>query len=142
MIKTLKSKINLLSSEAVIVAESILRDKKKLSKLIRSASIKTASVGNNLKSVKNELYTLIDLIKAWARGSYRQIPWSTLLLLTGAVIYFVNPFDAIPDILPAAGFLDDATVIGLVLASAKEEMERFKKWQATDGGGSPDPVAA
>ena len=58
------------------------------------------------------------------------MPWSTVLLGTGAVIYFVNPFDAIPDILPAAGLLDDASVIGFVLASAKNDIEKFRNHKA------------
>lgn len=58
------------------------------------------------------------------------MPRNTLLIGTGAVVYFVNPFDAIPDILPAAGLLDDASVIGFVLASAKNDIEKFRKHKA------------
>lgn len=141
MIRAVKSKLHPFISEAASASESILKDKKKLRELIRTATIKMDSGSNKIKSVKNDLSTLLDLIKAWARGSYRQIPWSTLLLSTGAVIYFINPFDAIPDILPAAGLVDDATVIGFVLASAKEDIVRFKQWQST-GDSSPDPATA
>ena len=36
-------------------------------------------------------------------------------LIVGALLYFINPFDVIPDITPYLGFLDDMGVIGLVL---------------------------
>ncbi|MEQ9619946.1 MAG: DUF1232 domain-containing protein [Deltaproteobacteria bacterium] len=141
MIRAFKSKLHPFISEALAASDSILQDREKLRELIGTASVKMASCSNKIKSVKNDLSTLLDLIKAWARGSYTQMPWSTLLLSTGAVIYFINPFDAIPDILPAAGLVDDATVIGFVAASVKEDIERFKQWQSS-GDSPPDPATA
>lgn len=35
-------------------------------------------------------------------------------LIIGALLYFINPFDLVPDIAPIVGFLDDMGVIGLV----------------------------
>jgi len=35
-------------------------------------------------------------------------------LIIGALLYFINPFDAIPDLTPYLGFLDDVGVITLV----------------------------
>ncbi|MEM7362327.1 MAG: YkvA family protein, partial [Bacteroidota bacterium] len=50
----------------------------------------------------------------------------------GALIYFVNPFDAVPDLIPAAGLLDDATVIGFVIASVKQDIDNYKKLKCKD----------
>jgi uncharacterized membrane protein YkvA (DUF1232 family) len=113
--------------KAATKAGALLNDKKALAGLLVSASSKIEAGGNRIASVKNDAATLIELLKAWIRGEYREVPWNTLLLGTGAVVYFVNPFDAIPDILPAAGLLDDASVIGFVLASAKNDIEKFRK---------------
>jgi uncharacterized membrane protein YkvA (DUF1232 family) len=112
--------------KAVTKAGTLLGDRGALIKLIGSASAKIQSGGGRIASIKNDLGTVVELLKAWTRGEYREVPWSTLLLGTGAVIYFVNPFDAIPDILPAAGLLDDASVLGFVLASAKNDIEKFR----------------
>lgn len=35
-------------------------------------------------------------------------------IIIGALLYFINPFDLVPDITPLVGFLDDMSVIGLV----------------------------
>jgi uncharacterized membrane protein YkvA (DUF1232 family) len=35
-------------------------------------------------------------------------------IIVGALLYFINPFDLIPDITPVLGFVDDMGVIGLV----------------------------
>ena len=66
------------------------------------------------------------MLKAWVSGDYREVPLTTMALTAGAVIYFVNPFDAVPDIIPAAGLIDDATVIGFVIASIKQDLAKFK----------------
>lgn len=35
-------------------------------------------------------------------------------IIIGALLYFINPFDLMPDITPFLGFVDDMGVIGLV----------------------------
>ena len=122
--------------KAVAKAGTLLGDKRTLIKLMGSASAKIESGGGRIASIKNDAATLVEILKAWISGDYREIPWNTLLLGTGAVIYFVNPFDAIPDILPAAGLLDDASVIGFVLAAAKNDIEKFRNHK--NGTAHPD----
>lgn len=115
---------------ALGVAAAALRDENKLKTLVGSAGDKLNSAHAGIKSVGNDASTLTNLVKAWMRREYRDVPWSTLLLTAGALVYFVNPLDAIPDILPATGLIDDAGVIGFVLASVKNDIEKFRKWQA------------
>lgn len=40
-------------------------------------------------------------------------------LAIGALLYFINPFDLIPDSLPVAGYLDDFAVMTLALAQIR-----------------------
>ncbi|MEW6145636.1 MAG: YkvA family protein [Thermodesulfobacteriota bacterium] len=115
--------------KAIAKAGKLLNDRKAVVNLAGSATAKIESGSRRIASIKSDLVTLTELLKAWINGEYREIPWSTLLLGTGAVIYFVNPLDAIPDILPATGLLDDASVIGFVLASAKNDIEKFRKYK-------------
>jgi len=119
---------------ALGVAVATLRDENKLKTLVGSAGDKLSSAHAGIRSVRNDAGTLTNLVKAWMRREYREVPWSTLLLTAGALVYFVNPMDAIPDILPATGLIDDAGVIGFVLASVKNDIERFRKWQADSNG--------
>jgi uncharacterized membrane protein YkvA (DUF1232 family) len=122
-----KTGLNPFIPKALAKAAKMLNDRKALVGLIGSASAKIESGSARITALKSDIETLVELIKAWINGVYREIPWTTLLLGTGAVVYFVNPLDAIPDILPATGLLDDASVIGFVLASAKNDIERFRK---------------
>lgn len=144
MIGPAKTKIKPLISKALHRARTILGNEEELTNLVGSASLKLKSYDSKIKSGKNDVFTLLDMIKAWVSGEYREVPRTTLLLCVAALIYFVNPFDAIPDILPATGLLDDVTVIGFVLASIKEDVERFRRWR-TDRNDIPPfqaPISA
>ena len=130
------SKINAahLLSLAVKGAGAVLQDKGKLNELVDTASINMDSGRRKINSIKGDLSTLLSLIKACVKGDYRDVSRATLLMSAGAVIYFVNPLDAIPDVLPATGLLDDATVIGLVIASIKNDIEKFRVWESAYTG--------
>lgn len=83
-----------------------------------------------LNSVLDELSTLLRLLKAWATRSYTEVPVRTMVMVLGAVLYFLLPFDFIPDFILGAGFLDDITVITFVVQSVRKDIEKFKHWEA------------
>ncbi|KAF0151624.1 MAG: hypothetical protein FD143_1757 [Ignavibacteria bacterium] len=45
----------------------------------------------------------------------RHISWYRKSIVVGALIYFISPIDAIPDLAPLIGYLDDLGVIAAVL---------------------------
>lgn len=65
---------------------------------------------------------------AWARG-----------IIFGALAYFINPVDAIPDLLPVIGFSDDLGALALAVATValhitpevrEKARARIKEWFA------------
>ena len=74
---------------------------------------------------------MLRLLRAYYAGSYRRIPWHTVLLIIAAVIYVVNPMDFIPDVIFGVGLLDDATVIGFTLRTVKARLDAFMDWETT-----------
>ena len=80
-------------------------------------------------AVREDLARLTRLLGAWARGEYTRVPWRTVSMAVGALIYFVNPVDAVPDFLLGIGFVDDASVLAMVVASLRRDLERFAKWE-------------
>lgn len=92
--------------------------------------------GANWKSVnaaaaRDRFFVLGRLIKAYALGQYRDVPWKTILLIVAAVIYFVNPLDLVPDIIPLTGLTDDFAVLLWVYNTVSDEIERFREWEKT-----------
>lgn len=86
-----------------------------------------------LQKVWDNLLALTRLLRAWARREYTTVPWQTLAAVTAALIYFLNPFDLIPDFLPTLGLVDDATLVALVATSISEDLARFREWEAEQG---------
>jgi uncharacterized membrane protein YkvA (DUF1232 family) len=56
-----------------------------------------------------------DLIAGYYCAFDRNTPRQVRIALLGALAYFVLPFDAMPDIMPALGFADDAAVLATVV---------------------------
>lgn len=110
-------------------AVRILKDENKLKKLLKSALKKAFGQKEKLKSVWDDFQTLFRLINAWAKKEYKTVPWKTILYATTAVIYFLNPFDVVPDFIPIGGFVDDIGLITFVIKSIKKDLEKFLDWE-------------
>jgi uncharacterized membrane protein YkvA (DUF1232 family) len=80
-------------------------------------------------SLKEKVTIIGRLIKAYALGQYREVPWKTLLIMVAAVIYFVNPVDLIPDFIPVLGFTDDLGILVWVYNAVNIEIDKFIAWE-------------
>jgi uncharacterized membrane protein YkvA (DUF1232 family) len=110
-------------------AQSLVDDKSKVSTLLTEAISKAGRNKGPLKMVWDDLATLFRLIRAWVSGNYRDVPWQTIVSAIAAVLYFVNPFDLIPDFLPVIGYIDDAAIIGFVIAPISSDIANFRDWE-------------
>jgi len=83
-----------------------------------------------LAQVWEDLLALTRLINSWARGDYAAVPWRSVVLAVGALLYFLDPFDAVPDQLPLLGYVDDGAVIAFVVNAIRADLARFVRWEA------------
>ncbi len=74
---------------------------------------------------------LWEMLRDWLRGEYREVPWATIAAAAFALLYFINPFDIVPDFLIPAGLVDDATVLGLVIAAVGHDLRKYRNWRET-----------
>jgi uncharacterized membrane protein YkvA (DUF1232 family) len=112
------------------------------SKLVRVASAafrKAKEQRPTFADVWHDLMALIRLVAVWGRGEYKAVPWRSIVMASGALLYFLDPFDAIPDAIPGIGFVDDGSVIALVAGAIKSDIERFIRWEQTRLVGSQSP---
>lgn len=88
---------------------------------LKKGEQKAGKLGN----LKNDFLTLISMVKDTAKGDFR-LTGIELATIIGAIAYVVLPIDAIPDLIPLAGFGDDIGVVGLVLKQVSDAIERYK----------------
>jgi uncharacterized membrane protein YkvA (DUF1232 family) len=77
------------------------------------------------------LLAMVRLIRDYHRAEYRDITAPKLITIISAIIYFVSPFDVIPDYLPVLGHIDDAFVVSLALKSIRAELDMFMAWETS-----------
>lgn len=80
-----------------------------------------------------DLILLASLLRDWVTGRYRTVPWGTLLTITGALVYFLMPLDAIPDPIVALGLMDDVAVISRTLKLTRTDLDRYQQWRNEQG---------
>lgn len=118
--------------KAVRQAKELIQQSEKLNQLLNDASSKAQIYKQKIDEVWEEILELIELVKAYAKGEYRNIPRKAIVYALAAIIYFVNPLDMIPDFIFGIGFLDDATVIAFVANAIREELKRFKEYKTVE----------
>lgn len=111
------------------MAEELANDSKKTSRVLKDAEQKATSQGQKIKAMGTDLHSLFRLVESWVKGNYKKVPLQTILFAMAAIIYFVNPFDAVPDYIPFAGYLDDMTIIGFVVKSIRKDIQEFLVWE-------------
>ena len=100
-----------------------------MGELLSNAAGKAEEHRTSLQAVWNDLQTMLRLIRDWIAGDYRQVSASTLVAIVGAVAYFLSPLDAVLDVIPVLGLVDDATVIGVVVSQVRGELTAFRTWE-------------
>ncbi len=110
-------------------ASRVLRRRFRVLLLVRRAYERMTTRSSLLSAVWDDLRTMMRLLLRWADRSYQHVSWTPLLLIVGALLYFVTPVDVVPDALGALGFLDDVTVITTVVERVRGELNRFRAWE-------------
>lgn len=79
--------------------------------------------------VTAKLRLLGMVMRDYANGSYRKVPWKAIAALAAAVAYVVTPFDLVPDFLFPLGFTDDVVALALTWGLLKRELRDYCAWK-------------
>ena len=114
----------------VVRAARLLKNPGLLKQLLARAVGKLSRAENGpLAEMKEQLQRMIALVKAYLSGDYRAVSTQTMVTVVAAILYFVVPFDAVPDFLFGWGLVDDAAVLSFVAAQIAGELDAFAEWQ-------------
>ena len=117
-------------------AAELLKSPDQVLALSTRAAHKLAGTGGQpsarFQTVREELGLLVAMLRAWVSGDYRNISAHSMVAIAAAVLYFVVPFDLIPDFIVGIGLVDDAAVIAYVVGLLRHEIADFQQWRSNN----------
>lgn len=114
----------------LVLGAGLLKNPRLLKQLLTRAVGKLGRADKGpLAEMKEQLLRMIALVKAYVSGDYREVSTQTMVTVVAAILYFVVPFDAVPDFLFGWGLVDDAAVLSFVVAQIAGELDAFAEWQ-------------
>ena len=83
-----------------------------------------------LRQYWRDIKTSFSLLKDWYMGNYKKISFRMVASIAGAMLYFVSPFDIVPDCVPFGGLLDDALVLAAIFALSRSDLDEYAAWSS------------
>ena len=83
-----------------------------------------------IRKVASKVPFAADALSLWWCAKDPTTPTAAKGMMLAALAYFVLPTDAIPDVLPAIGFTDDAAVIAALIAIVGKNLKPRHKDEA------------
>ena len=109
-------------------ARRLIQNPEELLATLAAALSKAYSKRTVLVKIFEDFLLLFRLVKAWVLGEYKEAPKKTILWAVLAILYFLSPLDAFPDIFPG-GYIDDIAMISFVLGRIKPDLDLFSAWE-------------
>ena len=116
--------------QAKAKAEVLIHSRWKVGELLSETLHKAKRNYESLLEPWESLQILRRMVRAWLVGKYTP-PTLTILGGIAALVYFVDPFDLIPDTVPVLGYLDDTAVITAVVRMNLTAISQFRNWEAS-----------
>lgn len=115
-------------------AEELLEDEDKTEAFLQLVEKKLAEIPK-IGKILSAIPTLVSLVRSFIKKEYTNAPYSTIVSIVGALIYFINPFDIIPDTIPipGVGLIDDAAVVAVCMKITSIDIEAYQKWRELNG---------
>ena len=85
-----------------------------------------------LEKFWEDIKILFAMLSDSVKGKYK-VPLRTLGAVAFTLLYFVNPFDVIPDLIPFVGYVDDAFVLSLCIKFIGTDLEEYRIWKESEG---------
>lgn len=85
---------------------------------------KAEAKADYLGEQKNNFKLLIEMVKSHWKGDF-VIDKLSLAIIIGAIIYVASPLDAIPDMIPVLGWIDDASILALAISKVQDTLKKY-----------------
>ena len=109
-------------------AEKLLENNEKMEIFLQKLEKKLKEIpvaGDTLAMVP----IMISLIRSYVKKEYTEIPLGTIIAVISALAYILSPVDAVPDVIPGIGYIDDVGVIVACLKLVDSDIKEYQKWR-------------
>ena len=114
---------------STIEAENLLNDPIQVDQILAEVQERVADLPATVGSALASVPTMVEMIKGYITGEYKDVSPKVVATTLGALLYLVKGKDIIPDAIPIVGLVDDLAVVTLALTLNKPEIEAFQQWR-------------
>lgn len=86
-------------------------------------------VPKRMRKVANQTQLVVELIDDVRDGTYRELPWRSVAIVSAGVLYSVSPADVIPEFIPFVGALDDMAVMALATRWVERDLRAYARFK-------------
>jgi uncharacterized membrane protein YkvA (DUF1232 family) len=104
------------------------KNSKSLFELLQGVLRKSRSLDDK-DGILDKINLLVRMVKSFATGTYKQVPWKSITRIIAVLIYFLSPIDLIPDLLPIVGMADDIALVLWLFNAVGDDLEAFRQWE-------------
>ena len=109
-------------------ANDILNDYDKLEEFLQRLEKKLKEIPN-LEEPLSNIPIMISVVRSYVKKEYTDITTNKIIFIVFALVYFVSPFDLIPEFFPVLAFFKDVAVIEYCRRFVKSDIEEYIRWQ-------------
>ena len=121
-------------------AEKISTDAGKLRELVDQSIEKMTRHRSDVSPLMEQFKALIRMLHARLKGRYPHTPVKTIVAATVALLYFVSPFDFIPDFIPILGLTYDLGILAFLFKMIQDDLNAFRQWEREQGGAAAEDL--
>ncbi|HLF33445.1 MAG TPA: YkvA family protein [Cyclobacteriaceae bacterium] len=81
-----------------------------------------------LSALTKKVLLFVKMIQSYISGDYQNIPLRTIVTIVASLLYFINPFDIIPDMIPGMGLLDDLAILMWVAGNVDKDIKDYEEF--------------
>lgn len=125
-----ENKIKETLAKLVKYVDVYIKNPEKVDELLKSLADKQKIADAVTEKIK-DFPEMVNMVKDYFSKKYTVVPVKSILLTLAAIVYVVNPFDLISDLLGPIGWTDDIAVCGAALKSIDTDLQEYKKWKSS-----------
>lgn len=87
------------------------------------------TVPKRMRKVANQTQLVVELIDDVRDGTYRDLPWRSVAIVSAGLLYSVSPADLIPEFVPFLGALDDMVVMAFATRWIERDLRDYCRFK-------------